>query len=351
MVVIIALGVLAGGFAYSMKVEMKLARNNTHEEELQWLGRSGVEYAKWVLAEQWKIAGEPYDSLNQKWAGGPGSLATSNSPLADVALENIEVGEGIFSLKIVDLERKFNINVPNTKRKQLVEQALTLMGVDASEFPVVTDSIEDWIDRDDLKGLSGAESQFYSSGQNPYFPKTYFAKNGPIDDISELLMINGITPAMYWGPRYVGHQNQALLASPSQRNKTEQTYPFGLIDFFTTISLGPINVNTAPAEVLQLIPSVDENTAHAILNQRAGPDGVDGTEDDVPFKSTGELINVPGLSRQAVNGLQQQTLVVTRSYHFEVTVAAQIGDSKKEFIAVVRRNNQNDIQVLRFYWK
>ena len=52
MVVIIALGVMAGGFAYSMKVEMKLARNNTHEEELQWLGRSGVEYAKWILAQQ-----------------------------------------------------------------------------------------------------------------------------------------------------------------------------------------------------------------------------------------------------------------------------------------------------------
>ena len=164
-------------------------------------------------------------------------------------------------------------------------------------------------------------------------------------------MINGITPAMYWGPRYVAHQNQAMLASPSQRNKGEQTYPYGLVDFFTTIALGPININTAPAEVLQLIPSVDENTAHAIITQRAGPDGVDGTEDDVPFKSSGELINVPGLNTRTVQALAQQNLVITRSYHFEVTVTAQIGDSKKEFIAVLRRNNQNDIQVLRFHWR
>ena len=60
---------------------------------------------------------------------------------------------------------------------------------------------------------------------------------------------------------------------------------------------------------------------------------------------------MPGLNTRTVQALAQQNLVITRSYHFEVTVTAQIGDSKKEFIAVLRRNNQNDIQVLRFHWR
>ena len=50
MISIFVLAMLAGGFAYSMKVETKLASNGNSEEELQWLGRSGVEYARWVLA-------------------------------------------------------------------------------------------------------------------------------------------------------------------------------------------------------------------------------------------------------------------------------------------------------------
>src|SRR5207247_8291961 len=84
MICIFVLSVLAGGFAYSMKVETKLARNANNETELLWLGRSGVEYARWVLAQQLNIPNEPYDALNQVWAGGQGGFATSNSPLANV---------------------------------------------------------------------------------------------------------------------------------------------------------------------------------------------------------------------------------------------------------------------------
>ena len=76
MVTIFVLAMLAGSFAYSMKVETKLARNAQNEAELEWLGRSGVEMARYILAQQMAIPSEPYDSLNQKWAGGPGGFGT-----------------------------------------------------------------------------------------------------------------------------------------------------------------------------------------------------------------------------------------------------------------------------------
>ena len=40
---IVVLSVLATGFAYSMKVETRLARNANYDTELEWMGRSGVE--------------------------------------------------------------------------------------------------------------------------------------------------------------------------------------------------------------------------------------------------------------------------------------------------------------------
>src|SRR5215472_8822434 len=46
MICIFVLTILAGGFAYSMKVETRLARNANSEVELEWLGRSGVECAR-----------------------------------------------------------------------------------------------------------------------------------------------------------------------------------------------------------------------------------------------------------------------------------------------------------------
>src|ERR1041384_2486075 len=110
MVTIFVLAMLAGGFAYSMKVETKLARNAQNEAELEWLGRSGVELARYILSQQMAIPSEPYDSLNQKWAGGPGGFGDTNSVLADISLENNQLGNGKFSIKIIDQERKFNIN-------------------------------------------------------------------------------------------------------------------------------------------------------------------------------------------------------------------------------------------------
>ena len=50
-----------------MKVETKLAQNANSEQQLLWLGRSGVELA----GGSWRRAERPYDSLNQVWAGGP----------------------------------------------------------------------------------------------------------------------------------------------------------------------------------------------------------------------------------------------------------------------------------------
>ena len=51
MLVIVVLSVLAGGFAYTMKVETRLAANNAYESDMEWLGRSGVELARYAIRE------------------------------------------------------------------------------------------------------------------------------------------------------------------------------------------------------------------------------------------------------------------------------------------------------------
>ena len=195
MCAIVVLSILAAAFAYSMKVETRLAQNADSEEQLLWLGASGVERACWILSQH--PPGEPYDSLNQKWAGGSGSLAESNSVLSSVSLDNYPVGDGTVSIKIIDLERKVNINTANATT---IQQALTLMGVDASDISVVSDSILDWIGPAGPPRVAGAESDYYQGLAVPYY-----AKNAPIDDLSELLLVKGVTPEMYWGSNATNH--------------------------------------------------------------------------------------------------------------------------------------------------
>src|SRR5690349_6834851 len=59
MISIFVLAIMAMGFAVSMRTETALAANANNEAELEWLGRSGVEYCRWILAEQQRIPQEP----------------------------------------------------------------------------------------------------------------------------------------------------------------------------------------------------------------------------------------------------------------------------------------------------
>ena len=349
MLVILVLATLAGAFAYSMKVEMTLARNANYESQLEWLGRSGVELARYVISEQAKIPGEGnYESLNQKWAGGPGGMGTTNSSLAEISLENNQLGGGTFSVKITDLERKFNINMAN---QDVLQQAMVVvMGMDASVVPSISDSIIDWIDKDEDNHLSGVESDYYMALAPPYM-----AKNGPMDDISELLLIKGIfeNPEIYWGSSSTNHPVSAYQSRDNGRpfdDANRPSYPVGLVDIFTTLSIGKINVNTASATTLQMIPGMDENMAAGTIQLRAGPDGVDGTEDDTPLPNVGELINVPGANRQMVTQMSRYCGV--RSATFEVQVDVQLGTVTRQYSAVLRRGNRpGDFAILKFYWK
>jgi general secretion pathway protein K len=345
MIVILSLGILAGGFAYSMKVEMRLARNTSFEPELEWLGRSGVELARYVLSQSLLLPAEPWDSLNQKWAGGP---AGTNDALAEISLLNNELAGGKFSVRITDLEGKFNINLINDGSTIILERALDLAGADPAEFPTIIDSFLDWRDPDDDPHLSGTESAGYLTQPNPGF-SPHVAKNGPIDNINELLMIRGITQELFWGNIQSRYSSSLLPISSLSLNPPTGSSGAGLVDLFTPLSVGRININTASAEVLQILPGIDEGLAQGIITTRSGLDGVDGTDDDTPFANPAELINVPGMSRELVNQIQR--FLSIRSFTFEVHVDAELNQYRRGFVAVLRRNNLRDIHVLHFYGK
>lgn len=335
MISVLILTILAGGFAYSMKVEMRLAMNARHYSELEWIGRSGMERAKWILSEDMKLG--PTDRLSDIWAGGAGGMEASNSPLAEVHLpEPIQLGDGEFTLhRMVDMESKININRAD---EALLQRVFTAMGVDAGEIPVAIGSILDWIDRDDTEHLQGAESDFYL-GFNP----PYEAKNGPIDDLSELLLVQGINPQMFQGGGGGGFLFERDRRAGGGRFVDEETpsYAFGLVDVFTAMSSGRINGMTAGERTLALLPGMDEFLASQYVEMRRGVDGVDGTEDDQPVDLS---FVIPDAAARA----QAQALLDTRSTTFEVRVTAKAGDVSRDFVGILVRRSPNDVRLVSF---
>src|SRR6185369_9556988 len=126
-----------------------------------------------------------------------------------------------------------------------------------------------------------------------------------------------------------------------------------LVDLFTPVSGRLININTASATVLQLIPAIDANFAQAIISGPLGRNGFDqqeGTDDDAPFRSVAEISRVlGGANPQALGDLTRYFTV--RSLVFEVHVTVTAGPSHREYVAILRRNGPKDIQTLNLYWK
>jgi DNA uptake protein ComE-like DNA-binding protein len=261
------------------------------------------------------------------------------------------------SVKIVDNDRKFNINV--AEREVLVE-ALRLITGDMAENAAghreIADSILDWRDPNNMTRDFGVETDFYEALQPPYR-----AKNGPIDDLSELLLVRGVSVPMFWGSGAAGHLQVLNRPPPASRSRFEEPiYTVGLNDLFTALSSRLVNINTADANVLQLIPVVDgnryifpidQNVANDIISGlvgRAGPDSSDGTEDDMPFRGPADLGRIPSLAPVAG---QIARFCTVRSLVFEVKVDAHIANFHRQYVATLRRNGPRDVQVLSFYWK
>lgn len=340
MIIVVVFSTLAAGFAFSMKVEMQLARNSNRDTELEWMGRSGIELAKYILASS---GAQGVDALNAKWAGGIGD---TNDPAASVPMDNYPLGAGSISIKIIDCDRKFNINRINPGNIEIVRQACILMGVDAADTPRIANAILDWVDTDDSTqiGTTETESDYYLTLNPPYE-----AKNAPIDDLSELLSIHYITPGMYYGSRGEGawlHQRPGPNSSSGRGDMP--TYPIGFVDLFTTLG-SAININTASSTVLQLIPEVDGALAQAIITARAGPDGAEGTEDDMPFRNIGEMANIPGMRPEIVQAFSRFFSV--RSSAFEVRVEARVDNLTRVYHTVLVRGMGRDLQPLYLYWK
>ncbi len=367
LIVVLGFAFMLGMFAFSysslVQVEAKLARNADAGAEVDWLCRSGVEMAKYVLSQQMADTQQPYDSLNQSWAGGPGSTNGFNPLLDNLNLTNSAWGEGTVlsllypeedpgegyrcSIQITDMERKFNINraAERSMGRYPLEQTFEMMGVDVSLIPYLVDGIIDWRDQDDAVGVNGAESEYYE-------PLGYLAKNGPIDDLRELLLIKNITPEMYWG-----NANNSLASGtvPTLVEEEEESlnYDYALVDLFTPLSVGYININTAPAEVLQLVPLPGNPavTAEEIVRVRAGLDGVDGTFDDDPYDNVNQLqlVQAFAASRDALSNASRFFSV--RSSTFEIKVTAAVRGQERVLVAVVQRKNPKEIKILYTYWE
>jgi hypothetical protein len=201
LVTIIVLSLSAYTFTSLMRTEAEATRLMTLRLQTKYLSDSGLDYARLFLSNsdatirekggRWnnetKFRGIPVaNEVNQGTRRGFFSIV---APSLD--FDGLPSGS---RYGLVDESSKINLNtlVFSDVLQPGSGRAILMQLPDMTED--IADSILDWLDSDEDVRDYGAESGVYQ-GQNP----PYSAKNGPMESLDELLLINGVTPQLLFG--------------------------------------------------------------------------------------------------------------------------------------------------------
>lgn len=109
----------------------------------------------------------------------------------------------------------------------------------------------------------------------------------------------------------------------------------GLRDLLTVYGEGRININTAPREVLEAVPDLDESVISQIIAFRAGKDGTLMTEDDRGFRSLDALSRLLGLSSEELAPIARYCTFESRYFTITGFATKRLGNVRAACRAVV----------------
>jgi general secretion pathway protein K len=260
--VFILLGVLAFDFSQYMRDDAQAAVNLAEETRGYYLAVAGMNRAIYdrVLA----------DALEQVQGEGTEVEVDGQPALLQVDGEwhQLELLGGTVEVRMSDEAARIPLGVPLDPTEDgavsgeglralltavvtnLVRGGNQTEGVDSHEqqrLQTVVNSILDWLDPDDeVREPGGAEADFYEGLEPPRVPK-----NGPLDSPEELLQVNGVDAALFYGDA----------SRPGLRDVVSVFNP----------AVG-VNLRYASAGVLQALLGIDAEEAAALIADRTDPD-------------------------------------------------------------------------------
>jgi general secretion pathway protein K len=256
---------------------LRAVEHRRDQVQAQSLAMTGVLWTAQIIADDARRS--EIDHLGEPWA----------LTLPPIPLENGEVRGAI-----VDAQGRLNVNALGaTDASAEVERArLARLVAQRGMPPAVLAAMADWIDADGVAEASGGEDAFYLAQ-----PVPRLAANAPILRVAELGAVKGVTPRM--------------LAA--------------VLPYLSALPSGtPVNVNTAPREVLAaIVGNAGTESLEALLADRARK----------PFTTIAEFrARLPDGS-----ALASDVALSVKSNYFYVTIEARQGATRAHARALLRR--------------
>lgn len=331
------LAVIIGSFSFDAHIEARITSYYRKRAKAENLARSGVEIARMLMVKSTQIKSNPTPMGDKpsedRWYDAAKTLS-DGLPVRGQNKVVEALGDGTILVEIESEQGRWNINrlaPTETNAIEVLERILDVGGVPDELWPVLIESYLDWTDPDSAARENGAETEDYYS----ILPSPYRARNGPLDDVEELLQVKGYSRAILYGGQL----------STGKVTETANSIP-GIHDLLTVYGDGKVNVNTASERVLMTLPNVDAITARAIIEERRGLTAAHSTDqknENTSFKSVSDLYaRIPDLEPNVA------AYVTTASAYYRVTSVGVVGGVQYKVWAVVKFEQNGNMLILRW---
>lgn len=196
LVVVAMLTLVAYNYSHTMVTELEATTIYASDVQAREAADSGVEYVATILGNRTDPALENLQHNPNLFMGKtiiPSERPRGTARFTVIAPVEHSTGRNAIRYGLMDESAKLNLNLLLSMKLSDDEIHDMLLNIPGMTVEAV-DAILDWIDTDDTKRQYGAESETYESMKPPYK-----AKNGPIESLDELLMVQGVTPALLYG--------------------------------------------------------------------------------------------------------------------------------------------------------
>ena len=209
LVVVVLLSLAAYQYSELMTAEFHAASSHARALQAKSAADSGVWYAAALLGDADNLStlsGNPYDNATTFQdvpisADSSGSGDDSADQRRQMMFSLLSVRDAddplvttqAYRFGVVDEAGKINLNAL-LQLDSTGNAGSTMLMLLPNMTQDVANAILDWMDPDDTPRASGAESDYYSSLNPPYQ-----CKNGPLDSLEELLLVQGVTPQLLFG--------------------------------------------------------------------------------------------------------------------------------------------------------
>src|SRR6266446_5877908 len=146
------MAVIVTELAFSARLEASMVRSYRDRVLARHLAEAAVQQAMREIATPSQVAALDETGQLVFYRALPGQ--TTPTPLPALPRVRVALGPGEFSYRLIDESARLALNVGSDRLGRLLEA----LGLERAERDIITDSVQDWRDADELHRLHGAES-------------------------------------------------------------------------------------------------------------------------------------------------------------------------------------------------